>query len=151
MKKDKIISLLANFLLSCSFLLITLFIFDFFDWGVKYYNKFSIINVSLIYSFLCIGGHEITNIYLAFKLKDILSSSNPENLKKLPKIVLTKIALEFVISGVFAYISLTMYSKEIIISGFWTYISVILMSLVFKEVFNFVLAYRQNKEKFGGR
>ena len=150
MKKQTILSVSITFITSFTFLMLTLFMFEGFGWNVIFKDALTIVKAGLIYGLLSIIALFILNFYLAYKLKSAMVNLEQLDIKKMVRFLFMKIGLEFILSSVMIYLSLLALNNQIKVVGIFANLGVMILTFIFKGIFQMVISYRQNKDKIGG-
>jgi len=149
-KRQSLINIVITFLTSCAFLVLILFLFESFHWNVAYYNFFSLIKVGLLFGLLNISVKYISGFVMAYMMKDMIKNITSLGAKQLSKILISKLLIEFILSGLMIWVSIEVFSNEVLVGGFGTLIGLIFATIIFKGIFSLFVSYQQNKDQLGG-
>ena len=150
MKKQTILSVSITFITRFTFLMLTLFMFEGFGWNVIFKDALTIVKAGLIYGLLSIIALFILNFYLAYKLKSAMVNLEQLDIKKMVRFLFMKMGLDFILSSVMIYLSLLALNNQIKVVGIFANLGVMILTFIFKGIFQMVISYRQNKDKIGG-
>lgn len=149
-KKQNIVSIAITFITSLTFLVLTLFLFELFGWNVTYSNALVLVYTGALFGLLNIGVQYLSSIYIAFRLKGVMSNMHNMSPKQMTSLLFSKIFFEFILSSLMIWISIEIFSYELIINGFWTLLGIMVSTIVLKGIFSLIVSYHQNKDQLGG-